>query len=155
MAKKYHPDTVAADATPEQREQASLNFARINSAYQLCKDKIERIGDNYFAVMMGGSGVTYESRSSHIRQSFSHGYGYDDFGDMFSGQKIRRGPNADYSTRYGPMHNRKQQQTRPQSGNNRNYAYGYGESKSPFHRRHQRQDPGDNCHVQVDDFFST
>ncbi|KAL3760111.1 hypothetical protein ACHAWU_002182 [Discostella pseudostelligera] len=135
MAKKYHPDAIAVDATPEERERASINFARINSAYQLLKDKQERLGDDYFATMLGGP--MYEPRNSHIRQSFSRGYGYDDYSSIFSGNS--------YSARYGPKHGG---QPRPQNGNNRNYSY--GATRSPFRRN--RQDVGDNCHVSGKDF---
>lgn len=135
MAKKYHPDTIAADATPEERERASINFARINSAYQLLKEKQDRLGDDYFATMLGGP--MYEPRNSHIQQSFSRGYGYDDYSSIFSGNS--------YSARYGPMHGG---QPRPQNGNNRNYSY--GATRSPFRRN--RQDVGDNCHVSGKEF---
>ncbi|KAL7441251.1 hypothetical protein ACHAXH_009150 [Discostella pseudostelligera] len=135
MAKKYHPDAIAVDATPEERERASINFARINSAYQLLKDKQERLGDDYFATMLGGP--MYEPRNSHIRQSFSRGYGYDDYSSIFSGNS--------YSARYGPKHGG---QPRPQNGNNRNYSH--GATRSPF--RINRQDIGDNCHVSGKEF---
>ena len=132
MAKKYHPDAVAADAMPEEREKASINFARINNAYQLLKKKLESWGDNFFATM--GGGAMYEPRSSHIRQSFSRGYGFDDYGSMFS--------NNSYSARYGGR------QPQPQNGNDRSYHY--GQARSPFHRN--RQEVGDNCHVSGKDF---
>ena len=135
MAKKYHPDAIAVDATPEERERASINFARINSAYQLLKDKQERLGDDYFATMLGGP--MYEPRNSHIRQSFSRGYGYDDYSSIFSGNS--------YSARYGPKHGG---QPRPQNGNNRNYSH--GATRSPLRRN--RQDIGDNCHVSGKEF---
>ncbi|KAL7539785.1 hypothetical protein ACHAWF_006504 [Thalassiosira exigua] len=135
MAKKYHPDAVASDATREERERASLYFARINSAYQLLKDKQEMLGDEYFATMMGGP--MYEPRNSHIRQSFSRGYGFDDYSSMFTGNS--------YSARYGPMHGR---QSRAHNGNKR--RHNYGQTKNPFRR--QRQEVGDNCHVSGKDF---
>ena len=135
MAKKYHPDAITADASPEEREKASRNFARINSAYQLLKEKQERLGEDYFATMLGGP--MYEPRNSHIRQSFSRGYGYDDYSSIFSGNT--------YSARYGPKYGG---QTRPLNGNNRNFTY--GATMSPFRRN--RQDVGDNCHVSGEEF---
>jgi DnaJ-domain-containing protein 1 len=144
MAKKYHPDAVAADATPEQRDRASLNFARINAAYQLLKDKQERMGDDYFATMFGGP--MYEPRNGRARPaSFYRGYDEDDYKSIFSGHA--------YSARYGPGHGRRQQQPfRSQSGgNHRNNAYSNGESRNPFSRRN-RQEVADNCHVSGKEF---
>lgn len=135
MAKRYHPDAMAADATPEERERASINFARVNSAYQILKDKQERLGDDYFATMLGGP--MYEPRNSHFRQSFSKGYGDDDYSSIFSGNS--------YSARYGPKHGG---QPRPQNENNRDYSY--GTTKFPFRRN--RHDVGDNCHVSGKEF---
>ncbi len=135
MAKKYHPDAITADASPEERETASRNFARINSAYQLLKVKQERLGDDYFATMLGGP--MYEPRNSHNRQYFSRGYGYDDYSSIFTGNT--------YSARYGSKHGG---QSRPQNGNNRNYPY--GATMSPFRRN--RQDVGENCHVSGEEF---
>jgi DnaJ-domain-containing protein 1 len=144
MAKKYHPDAVAADATPEQRDRASLNFARINAAYQLLKDKQERMGDDYFATMFGGP--MYEPRNGRARPaSFYRGYDEDDYKSIFSGHA--------YSARYGPGHGRRQQQPfRSQSGgNHRNNAYSKCESRNPFSRRN-RQEVADNCHVSGKEF---
>ncbi|KAL3795609.1 hypothetical protein ACHAW5_002805 [Stephanodiscus triporus] len=142
MAKKYHPDAVAADATPEQREKASINFARINAAYQLLKDKRERLGDEYFATTLGGP--MYEPRNNNrYRQSFYRGHDDEDYGSVFSGHA--------YSARYGHSHGTYQQQPRSQVGNHRNHPH-HGESrKSPFHRRY-RQEVGDNCHVSGKQF---
>ena len=130
MAKKYHPDAVAADATQDERDIASLNFARINSAYQLLKEKQEWLGDEYFATMLGGP--MYQprnSRNSHIRQPFSRGgFGFDDYSSSFS---------SGYSATYGAR------QPRPQTGNSRTY---YEEDRS-FFRRTQRQEVRDSCHV--------
>ena len=146
MAKKYHPDAVAADATPEQRERASLNFARINAAYQLLKEKQERMGDDYFATMLGGP--MYEPWNGRARPaSFYRGYDEDDYKSIFSGHA--------YSARYGPGHGKRQQQQpfRSQSGggNHRNNAYYNGESRNPFSRRN-RQEVADNCHVSGKEF---
>lgn len=145
MAKKYHPDAVAADATPEQRERASLNFARINAAYQLLKEKQERMGDDYFATMLGGP--MYEPRNGRARSaSFYRGYDEDDYKSIFSGHA--------YSARYRPGHGKRQQQPfRSQSGggNHRNNVYYNGESRNPFSRRN-RQDVADNCHVSGKEF---
>ena len=58
MAKKYHPDKVAKDASPDEREIASLNF--VSTVY---------LEDKYFAEMLGGH--SRDSRKSHIRQPFS------------------------------------------------------------------------------------
>lgn len=125
MAKKFHPDAVVSDATRQEREAASLNFAKINSAYQLLKDKQERLGDEYFAVMLGGP--MYDSRSSRSRRGGNNN-GFDDYGSMFSGNS--------YSATYGARH----RQPRPQNGSNRN----------PFSRTN-RQEAGDNCHVSGHD----
>jgi DnaJ-domain-containing protein 1 len=146
MAKKYHPDAVAADATSEQRDRASLNFARINAAYQLLKDKQERMGDDYFATMLGGP--MYEPRNGRARPaSFYRGYNEDDYKSIFSGHA--------YSARYGPGHGRRQQQQQPfrsqSGGNHRNNAYYNGESRNPFSRRN-RQEVADNCHVSGKEF---
>jgi len=126
MAKKYHPDAVAKDATQDERENASLCFARINSAYQLLKDKQERLGDEYFATMLGGP--MYDSRSSHIRRPFSRGYGFDEYGSIFSGNS--------YSATYGAKRSTGGQQQR----GSHNW-----DSRNPFRRK--RQEVGDNCHV--------
>eukprot|EP00571_Detonula_confervacea_P002766 CAMPEP_0172327346 /NCGR_PEP_ID=MMETSP1058-20130122/59319_1 /TAXON_ID=83371 /ORGANISM="Detonula confervacea, Strain CCMP 353" /LENGTH=560 /DNA_ID=CAMNT_0013044373 /DNA_START=177 /DNA_END=1859 /DNA_ORIENTATION=- len=132
MAKKYHPDAVAADATPEEREKASLNFARINSAYQLLKDKQEQVGDEYFATMLGGP--MYEPRNRRTRQSFSRGNGADDYGgSIFGGNS--------YSATYGA---RNGEQPGPQNGN-------YRKNPNPFARRN-RQEVSDNCHVSSEEF---
>ena len=153
MAKKYHPDAVAADASPEQREKASLNFARINAAYQLLKERQERMvgGDEYFATTSGGP-MHYDYRKSSNRggggrqSPFHGGYHHDDedHGSVFSGHA--------YSARYGPAHGRQQQnqQPRTQGVNPRDRNY-YGESKNPFSRKY-RQEVGDNCHVSGKEF---
>jgi len=127
MAKKYHPDAVAKDATEEEREKASLCFARINSAYQLLKDKQERLGHEYFATMLGGP--MYEPRNSHGRQSFSRGYGFDNYGSIFSGNN--------YSATYGTKRN---------GGKRGSHSWN---SRNPFRRN--RQEVGDNCHVSMQD----
>jgi len=132
MAKKFHPDAVASDATPEEREEASLDFARINSAYQLLKEKQESMGDEYFATMLGGP--MYEPRNGRNRQSFSRGYGVDDYGSIFSG--------SSYSATYGPRHGR------PQNGGKRNNQYGH--ARNPFRRN--RPEVSENCHVSGKDF---
>jgi len=110
MAKKYHPDSVATDASPEEREVASLNFARINSAYQLLKDKQEWLGDEYFATMLGGPMYEPRNRRSNNRQPYSRssGFGFDDS----SGSGFSDG----YSSTYGARG-----QPRPQTGNSRTY----------------------------------
>jgi len=131
MAKKYHPDAVATDATPEEREKASHSFARINSAYQLLKDKQERLGDEYFATMSGGAMYTPRNSNSHVRQSFSRGYGFDDYGSIFSGNC--------YSATYGAKH----RGYKPESQN--------WDSRNPF-RRNRQEEAGDNCHVSGKEF---
>ena len=146
-AKKYHPDRLPKDATRGEREQASLNFAKINSAHQLLKKKLEQIEDNYCdAVMMGGS--MYDNRSSHIRRSFSKG-NQDDYGSVFSSRSNT------YSSQYGPIQGGGQQQQQqgeyeqpqPQGGNNR------GQARNPFRRRQRAQGVvRENCHVSLDDF---
>ena len=110
MAKKYHPDSVATDASSEEREVASLNFARINSAYQLLKDKQEWLGDEYFATMLGGPMYEPRNRRSNNRQPYSRssGFGFDDS----SGSGFSDG----YSSTYGARG-----QPRPQTGNSRTY----------------------------------
>ena len=152
MAKKYHPDAVAADASPEQREKASLNFARINAAYQLLKERQERMGeDEYFATTSGGP-MHYDYRKSNNRggggrqSPFHGGYHHDDedHRSVFSGHA--------HSARYGPAHGRQQQhqQTRSQGFNSRD-SNNYVESRNPFSRKY-RQEVGDNCHVSGKEF---
>ena len=127
MAKKYHPDAVASDATHEEREIASLSFAKVNSAYQHLKDKYERLREEQtFATMLGGP--MYQPRNGNVRQSFSHGHGFDDYGS-----------GGGYAG-YGPANGRQPEQPQPQNGNHRN----------PFRRR--RRGAGDSCHVSADDF---
>ncbi len=151
MAKKYHPDAVAADASPEQREKASVNFARINAAYQLLKDGRGIWGvnndDDYFATTSGGP--MYEPRKTSRggrRSSFYGGYDDEDYGSsIFSGHA--------HSARYGPAHGR-QQQHKPfrSQGGRRHGDHDYGETrKNPFSRRY-RQEVGDNCHVSGKEF---
>ncbi|KAL9190892.1 hypothetical protein ACHAXT_000598 [Thalassiosira profunda] len=126
MAKKYHPDAVASDATEEERETASLNFARINSAHQFIKRKMDMWNDQFFATTTTGGSMYEEPRNSHIRQPFSRGYGFDGFGSIFSGSS--NGPN------YG------EQQQQPPTENNPN----------PFKR--VRRDVG-NCHVNGEEWY--
>ena len=122
MAKKYHPDKVAKDASPDESEIASLNFARINSAYQLLKDKQEWLGDEYFAEMLGGPMYQpRDSRKSHIRQPFSRS------GSSFSNS---------YSATYGAQQ---------RGGADASSGY-YGESRS-FFQRAQRAEIRNGCHV--------
>ena len=153
MAKKYHPDAVAADASPEQREKASLNFARINAAYQLLKERQERMGeDEYFATTSGGP-MHYDYRNSNNRggrgrqsSPFHGGYHHDDedHRSVFSGHA--------HSARYGPAHGRQQQHQQPRSqGFNSRDSNNYGESRNPFSRKY-RQEVGDNCHVSGKEF---
>ncbi|KAL3823682.1 hypothetical protein ACHAXA_007253 [Cyclostephanos tholiformis] len=148
MAKKYHPDAVAADASPEQREKASVNFARINAAYQLLKDgRGKGRYDDYFATTLGGP--MYEPRNGSSRggrrSSFYRGYDDEDYGSsIFSGQT--------YSARYGPVRGRHQQHQPFRSQGGRHRDHNYGESrKNPFGRRN-RQEVGDNCHVSGKEF---
>ena len=122
MAKKYHPDKVAKDASPDESEIASLNFAKINSAYQLLKDKQEWLGDEYFAEMLGGPMYQpRDSRKSHIRQPFSRS------GSSFSNS---------YSATYGAQQ---------RGGADAGSGY-YGESRS-FFQRAQRAEIRNGCHV--------
>jgi hypothetical protein len=150
MAKKYHPDAVAADASPEQREKASVNFARINAAYQLLKDGRGIWGgddyDDYFATTLGGPMYEPRKTSRGGRQSsFYRGYDDEDYGSsIFSGHA--------YSARYGPAHGRQQQHQPFRSQGGRHRDHNHGETrKNPFSRRY-RQEVGDNCHVSGKEF---
>ena len=163
MAKRYHPDAVSADASPEQREKASVNFARINAAYQLLKDGRgmwgggggdDRDGE-YFATTLGGP--MYDPRGTSRggrRSSFYRGYDDEDYygSSMFSGHA--------YSARYGPAHGRQQQQQQQRQQQHQPFRsqggwhgdHNHGEArKNPFSRRY-RQEVGDNCHVSGKEF---
>jgi hypothetical protein len=151
MAKRYHPDAVAADASPGQREKASINFARINAAYQLLKERQEWMGDEFFATTLGGP-MHYDHRERSNdrggggRQSSFYGGHRDgeDHGPSFSGHA--------YSARYGPAHGRQQRQHQPRpQGANHLHHDNYSESRNPFSRRY-RQEVGDNCHVSGKEF---
>lgn len=118
QAKKYHPDSIAADTTAAERDLASTNFSKINNAYQLLKTKLERFQEDMsFATMRGGP--QYDHRTSHVRQPFSRGYDFNGYGSIFNGSNSSRRNGAQRSN---------QQKASP-FGNNR--------------RQHR-----DSCHVQ-------
>ena len=128
MVRKYHPDAVAADATQEEREQASLNFARINTAYEALKKKRERLGDNYFATMMGGP-MHYSRRSRWGHHGHAGGYNDDDdydydYGSIFAA----RGGRGASGTRRGGRH------------------------PGGRYTRRNRHEGGESCHVSGWDF---
>ena len=70
LAKHYHPDVaVGPDATPQEREAASLNFARINEAYEKLKQrKDEEVLE--MTVMVNGRKYTQRvTTSDEIRRN--------------------------------------------------------------------------------------
>ena len=57
LARRYHPDAaVGPDATPEERERANVDFARINEAYEALKSR--RDEEEIEVVIMGGNFAT-------------------------------------------------------------------------------------------------
>eukprot|EP00984_Skeletonema_dohrnii_P007657 scaffold2797_cov133-Skeletonema_dohrnii-CCMP3373.AAC.5 len=138
MAKKYHPDAVAADATPEEKDAASQEFTRINSAYRAVKEMLKQFeADKQFhddLITTGGPGGSmYDRRTAHIRRPFSRVNG--DF-DSSSGH----GSSAKHRTRDDL------EASRSFWGGRKPNANQYGESRTPFR---YRQDVGDSCHVGV------
>ena len=141
MAKKYHPDAVAADATPEEKDAASQEFTRINSAYRAVKEMLKQYeADKQFQndlITTGGPGgsSTYNRRTAHIRKPFSRVNGDFD-SSFFSGH----GSSAKHRTREDL------ESSRSFWGQRKPNANKYGESRTPFR---YRQDVGDSCHVGV------
>jgi len=138
MAKKYHPDTVAADATPEEKDAASQEFSRINSAYRAVKEMLKQYeADKQFhddLITTGGPSV-YDRRTAHsVRRPFSRVNG--DFDSFSSGN----GSSAKYRTREDL------ETSRSFWGARKHNANQYGESRTPFR---YRQDVGGSCHVGV------
>jgi len=139
MAKKYHPDTVGADATPEEKDAASQEFTRINSAYRAVKEMLKQYeADKQFhddLITTGGPGGSmYNPRAAHIRRPFSRVNG--DFDSFSSGN----GSSAKYRTREDL------ETSRSFWGARKTNANQYGESRTPFR---YRQNVGDSCHVGV------
>ena len=57
LARRYHPDVIAGpDATVEEREQANVNFVRINEAYEDLKARKDE--EEIEVVIMGGNFAT-------------------------------------------------------------------------------------------------
>lgn len=127
MAKIYHPDAIDAK-TPEEKEVASMNFARINNAYRMLKDEKTKLQSDYFATTMGGPMYEPRGSSRHIRRPFSHGYDFEE-SSMFS-----RSYSATYGNKKGEGYNRPQQEP-------------YGEHRSPFRAARMQVD---NCHTGND-----
>ncbi|KAL9182541.1 hypothetical protein ACHAXT_013193 [Thalassiosira profunda] len=83
MARTYHPDVaVGPDASPEERERANFDFARINEAYEDLKARKDE--ESFEVVIMGGNfaqgkrdkRVQYKT-SEKIRQSNPNRVNYD------------------------------------------------------------------------------
>ena len=141
MAKKYHPDAVSADATQEEKDAASQEFTRINSAYRAVKEMLKQFeADKQFhddLITTGGPGGSmYDHRTAHIRKPFSRVNG--DFDSSFfssgSGSSAKHRTRADLEA------------SRSFWGRRKPNANQYGESRTPFR---YRQDVGDSCHVGV------
>lgn len=141
MAKKFHPDAIAADATPEEKDAASKEFTRINSAYRAVKEMLKQYeADKQFQndlITTGGPGgsSTYDRRTAHIRKPFSRVNGDFD-SSFFSGG--HNGSSAKHRTRDDL------EASRSFWGRRKPNANQYGESRTPFR---YRQDVGDSCHV--------
>lgn len=126
MAKKYHPDTISKDATAKERDAASIEFARINHAYQMVKEMLKQYeaDRNFNDSLITTGGPMYDRRSSHIRKPFSRA----------------NGSSAKHKTQD------ELEQSRSFWGRRRTNQSQYGEPRTPFR---YRQDVGDSCHVGV------
>ena len=140
MAKKYHPDAVSVDATTEEKDAASKEFTRINTAYRAVKEMLKQYeADKQFhddLITTGGPGGSmYDRRTAHIRRPFSRVNG--DFDSSFSSGS---GSSAKHRTREDLEASRSFWLGRKPNANQ------YGQSRTPFR---YRQDVGDSCHVGV------
>eukprot|EP00986_Skeletonema_menzelii_P002580 scaffold700_cov150-Skeletonema_menzelii.AAC.2 len=140
MAKKYHPDAVSTDATEEEKDAASQEFTRINSAYRAVKEMLKQFeADKQFhddLITTGGAGGSmYDRRTAHIRKPFSRVNGDFD-SSYFSGH----GSSAKHRSRADL------EASRSFWGRRKPNANQYGESRTPFR---YRQNVGDSCHVGV------
>jgi hypothetical protein len=83
LARRYHPDAaVGPDATPEERERANFDFARISEAYEDLKSR--RDEEEIEVVIMGGNFATGKrdrrvkyKTSEKIRQANPNRVNYD------------------------------------------------------------------------------
>lgn len=139
MAKVYHPDTVSAVATPQEKDAASQEFSRINSAYRAVKEMLKQFeADKQFhddLITTGGPGgsSTYNRRTTHIRRPFSRVNGdFENSSGNSSSAKHRTRDDLEASRSFW--------------GAKKPNANQYGESRTPFR---YRQDVGDSCHVGV------
>ena len=142
MAKKYHPDTISSDATSEERDAASVEFSRINAAYQAVKEMLKQFeADRMFHddLITYGGPMYDDRRTSHIRRPFSRVNG--DFDNRDSSYFSEAGSSAKHSRSREDL-----EQSRSFWGRRKSNRSQYGESRTPFR---YRQDVGDSCHVGV------
>mmetsp|Transcript_21469 Transcript_21469/g.46648 ORF Transcript_21469/g.46648 Transcript_21469/m.46648 type:complete len:200 (-) Transcript_21469:367-966(-) len=114
LARRYHPDVaVGPDATPEEREKASLDFVRINEAYEDLKARQDE--EEIEVVMMGGNFATGKrdrrvkyKTSEKIRQNNPNRVNYDRILELRDRKNLKEKNWSDpgeYEYKQGGRHN--------------------------------------------------
>jgi len=154
-AKIYHPDSrTNKDSTPEERKQASKDFAKINQAYRFLRENMIKYGNDFYATTMEPPKYQPFGSRSHIRRPFSKAdegfvgdFGCATYTSDYGDRGAKKARDSGYNGHSCHTNFNEGQQRR------RTNSHSYGGPKPPKRGR----EVANNCHAtdhQYPPFFS-